>query len=68
MEQQNNFSMTLGSLFDGSGGPLGGVLAGIKHVLCTIKCREMGAVFYPFKMHITVDFTGIQSDICTYQN
>lgn len=33
MEQQNNFSMTLGSLFDGSGGfPLGGVLAGIKPV------------------------------------
>ena len=30
MEQQNNKSMTLGSLFDGSGGfPLGGVLAGI---------------------------------------
>jgi DNA (cytosine-5)-methyltransferase 1 len=33
MEQQNNFSMTLGSLFDGSGGfPLGGILAGIKPV------------------------------------
>lgn len=33
MEQQNNFSMTLGSLFDGSGGfPLGGVLAGIKPI------------------------------------
>ena len=33
MDQQNNFSMTLGSLFDGSGGfPLGGVLAGIKPV------------------------------------
>ena len=32
MEQQNNKSMTLGSLFDGSGGfPLGGVLAGIKY-------------------------------------
>ena len=30
MEQQNNKAMTLGSLFDGSGGfPLGGVLAGI---------------------------------------
>ena len=30
MEQQNNFSLTLGSLFDGSGGfPLGGLLAGI---------------------------------------
>ena len=30
MEQQNNKSMTLGCLFDGSGGfPLGGVLAGI---------------------------------------
>lgn len=30
MEQKNNKSMTLGSLFDGSGGfPLGGVLAGI---------------------------------------
>lgn len=33
MEQQNNFSLTLGSLFDGSGGfPLGGILAGIKPV------------------------------------
>ena len=33
MEQQNNKSMTLGSLFDGSGGfPLGGVLAGIKPI------------------------------------
>ena len=30
MEQQNNECLTLGSLFDGSGGfPLGGVLAGI---------------------------------------
>jgi len=30
MEQQNNNRLTLGSLFDGSGGfPLGGVLAGI---------------------------------------
>ena len=30
MEQQNKFSLTLGSLFDGSGGfPLGGLLAGI---------------------------------------
>ena len=30
MEQQNNYTLTLGSLFDGSGGfPLGGVLAGI---------------------------------------
>ena len=33
MEQQNKFSLTLGSLFDGSGGfPLGGVLAGIAPV------------------------------------
>ena len=30
MEQQNKNTLTLGSLFDGSGGfPLGGVLAGI---------------------------------------
>ena len=30
MEQQNRFTLTLGSLFDGSGGfPLGGLLAGI---------------------------------------
>ena len=30
MEQQNEKTLTLGSLFDGSGGfPLGGVLAGI---------------------------------------
>ncbi len=33
MEQQNNTSLTLGSLFDGSGGfPLGGVLSGITPV------------------------------------
>ena len=33
MEQQNNFSLTLGSLFDGSGGfPLGAVLAGIEPI------------------------------------
>ena len=30
MEQQNKITLTLGSLFDGSGGfPLGGVIAGI---------------------------------------
>lgn len=29
MEQQNNHTLPLGSLFDGSGGPLGGILSGI---------------------------------------
>lgn len=43
MEQQNNFSMTLGSLFDGSGGfLLGGVLAGIKPVLCIMHNYVQG--------------------------
>lgn len=46
MEQQNNESMTLGSLFDGSGGfPLGGVIAGIT--------PKWAAEIEPFPIRVT---------------
>ena len=46
MEQQNKMSLTLGSLFDGSGGfPLGGVLAGIT--------PKWAAEIEPFPIRVT---------------
>ena len=46
MEQQNKMTLTLGSLFDGSGGfPLGGVLAGI--------IPKWAAEIEPFPIRVT---------------
>ena len=46
MEQQNKYTMTLGSLFDGSGGfPLGGVIAGI--------IPKWAAEIEPFPIRVT---------------
>ena len=53
MEQQNKKTLTLGSLFDGSGGfPLGGTLAGITPI--------WASEIEPFPVRVTTVWCGIK--------
>ena len=57
MEQQNKKPITLGSLFDGSGGfPLGGVLAGITPIWLgerILRCETAPLTALSILMYIT---------------